>query len=66
MGAPVTTEGERAPVTDVPVDVLIKGVTSAKRLEPKGAPENIGKKSGGKGGNPSQVLRRVKELQRQE
>ena len=51
-GAPVSTEGEGAPVTDVPVDVPIKGVTSAKRLEPKGAPENIGKKSGGKGGKP--------------
>ena len=51
-GAPVSTEGEGAPVTDVPVDVPIKGVTSEKRLEPKGAPENIGKKSGGKGGKP--------------
>ena len=51
-GAPVSTKGEGAPVTDVPVDVLIKGVTSAKRLEPKGAPENIGKKCGGKGGKP--------------
>ena len=51
-GAPVSTEGEGAPITDVPVDVPIKGVTSEKRLEPKGAPENIGKKSGGKGGKP--------------
>ena len=41
----------------------------AKRSEPKGVPENVGKKSGGKGANRSRVLRRVmmkegrKELQ---
>ena len=52
LGTPVSTKGKGAPVTDVPVDVPIKGVTSAKRLEPKGVPENIGKKSGGKGRKP--------------
>ena len=40
------------PVTDVPEDVPTKPVKGARRSEPKGAPENVGKKSGGKGGKP--------------
>ena len=49
-GAPARKEGEGAPITDGPEDVPIKPVKGASRSEPKGAPENAGKKSGGKGG----------------
>ena len=61
-GAPVKHADKEQP--DVPVkpasdetsgapeDVPTKPVKGARRSEPKGAPENVGKKSGGKGGKP--------------
>ena len=61
-GAPVKPADEQqssAPVkpasdepSGVPEDVPTKPVKGARRSEPKGAPENVGKKSGGKGGKP--------------
>ena len=49
-GVPARIEGEGAPVTGVPEDVPIKPVKGASRSEPKRAPGNVGRKSGGKGG----------------
>ena len=61
-GAPVKPKGDEqsgAPVkpasdetSGAPEDAPTKRVKGARRSEPKGAPENVGKKSGGKGGKP--------------
>ena len=61
-GAPVKPKGDEqsdAPVkpkgdetSGAPEDVPTKRVKGARRSEPKGVPENVGKKSGGKGGKP--------------
>ena len=51
-GVPASKEEGGVPVTYVPEDVPTKPVKGARRSEPKGAPENVGKKSGGKGGKP--------------
>ena len=49
-GAPVKPASDET--SGVPEDVPTKRVKGARRSEPKGAPENVGKKSGGKGGKP--------------
>ena len=59
-GAPVKPKGDEQssvpvkPTSDemsgAPEDAPTKRVKVARRSEPKGAPENVGKKSGGKGG----------------
>ena len=61
-GAPVKPADKEQPSVPVkpasdemsgaPKDVPTKRVKGARRSEPKGAPENVGKKSGGKGGKP--------------
>ena len=61
-GVPVKPKGDEQPsapvkpasdeTSGVPEDVPTKPVKGARRSEPKGAPENVGKKSGGKGGKP--------------
>ena len=56
--APVIIEGECAPITGDPEDAPMKPVKGASRSEPKGAPGNVGRKSGGKGANRNQVLRK--------
>ena len=49
-GAPVKPTSDET--SGAPEDVPTKRVKDARRSEPKGAPENVGKKSGGKGGIP--------------
>ena len=47
-GAPVKPASDK--MSGAPEDAPTKRVKGARRLEPKGAPENVGKKSGGKEG----------------
>ena len=49
-GAPVKPASDET--SGAPEDAPTKRVKGARRSEPKGAPENVGKKSGGKGGKP--------------
>ena len=49
-GAPVKPASDET--SGAPEDAPTKPVKGARRSEPKGAPENVGKKSGGKGGKP--------------
>ena len=49
-GAPVKPASDET--SGAPEDAPTKRVKGARRSKPKGAPENVGKKSGGKGGKP--------------
>ena len=49
-GAPVKPASDET--SGAPEDAPTKRVKGARRSEPKGVPENVGKKSGGKGGKP--------------
>ena len=49
-GAPVKPASDE--MSGAPEDAPTKPVKGARRSEPKGTPENVGKKSGGKGGKP--------------
>ena len=49
-GAPVKSASDK--MSGAPKDAPTKPVKGARRSEPKGVPENVGKKSGGKGGKP--------------